>query len=291
MVAREPKGPRGTSGLTAGQRDAYSNLLLLCNVHHKLVDDNPVTYSVDALAEMKVQHEDWVRNSLEGYDEIQQRDDERYAGYIDEWEAGADLDCWQAWTSHLLWGGQPKLSFDRVRALEELARWTLGRVWPTSRPAIGEGLTNFRLVAGDLVSVLRDTGAELGSSGDRLIQVEKRYKRIEGWEPQRYRQLAREFNFNVALVEDLALELTRAANLVCDIVRDELIPDYRVREGRLLVTSGPYDDMSARTSVVMYSSGTSPNAAYPGLHRFMIERAERDLNFGEGDDWDTSAYD
>ncbi len=66
MVAKEPEGPRGDSPLTSKQRDEYDNLLLLCNIHHKVVDDQPNTYPVERLKVMKAEHEQWVRESLQG---------------------------------------------------------------------------------------------------------------------------------------------------------------------------------------------------------------------------------
>jgi hypothetical protein len=41
IFARGKNGPRGNSTLTEEQRDKYSNLILLCSVHHKLIDDQP----------------------------------------------------------------------------------------------------------------------------------------------------------------------------------------------------------------------------------------------------------
>lgn len=37
--------------------DTYSNLILLCREHHKLIDDHPEKYSVDRLYKMKADHE------------------------------------------------------------------------------------------------------------------------------------------------------------------------------------------------------------------------------------------
>jgi tetratricopeptide (TPR) repeat protein len=65
IVAESPSGPRGDSPLTRKQRDQYDNLILLCKVHHKLVDDQRNTYTVERLREMKVVHEKWVRESLQ----------------------------------------------------------------------------------------------------------------------------------------------------------------------------------------------------------------------------------
>ena len=39
IVAHSPTGPRADPSLTPEQRDHYDNLILLCKVHHKQVDD------------------------------------------------------------------------------------------------------------------------------------------------------------------------------------------------------------------------------------------------------------
>lgn len=39
------------------QRHAFENLILLCNVHHKVVDDDEITYTVDRLTQIKLKHE------------------------------------------------------------------------------------------------------------------------------------------------------------------------------------------------------------------------------------------
>ena len=64
VVAREPDGPRGQSELPLDRRDEYDNLILLCKVHHKLVDDQPNRYTVDWLLPLKQAHEAWVHTVL-----------------------------------------------------------------------------------------------------------------------------------------------------------------------------------------------------------------------------------
>jgi len=66
IIAKEPDGPRGNAPLSSKQRDEYDNLLLLCNIHHKLIDDQSNTYTVERLRQIKVAHEQWVRESLQG---------------------------------------------------------------------------------------------------------------------------------------------------------------------------------------------------------------------------------
>lgn len=42
---------------TNEQRHGFDNLILLCNVHHKIVDDDDTAYTVERLLQMKQQHE------------------------------------------------------------------------------------------------------------------------------------------------------------------------------------------------------------------------------------------
>jgi tetratricopeptide (TPR) repeat protein len=66
MVAREARGARGKSAMSLKERNEYDNLILLCNIHHKLIDDQPDTYPVSRLKQMKADHEKWVQESLGG---------------------------------------------------------------------------------------------------------------------------------------------------------------------------------------------------------------------------------
>ncbi len=64
IVAESPNGPRGTSPLTLEERNKYENLILLCNVDHQRIDDQPQTYTVEKLHGIKVDHERWVEQTL-----------------------------------------------------------------------------------------------------------------------------------------------------------------------------------------------------------------------------------
>ena len=58
-------GPRHVPELDASTIDQYENLLLLCRVHHKMVDDQFDTYSGDLLRSIKTNHEKWVNEKFE----------------------------------------------------------------------------------------------------------------------------------------------------------------------------------------------------------------------------------
>ena len=49
ICARNAGGPRFDPSLTEAEVNDYSNLILLCSIHHKLVDDNPKHYDAASL--------------------------------------------------------------------------------------------------------------------------------------------------------------------------------------------------------------------------------------------------
>lgn len=283
IVAREPDGPRGSSSLTTEQRDFYGNLVLLCSIHHKIIDDNEAVYPVSRLHEIKKAHEDWVRSSLVEFDPIAQREEEKLVGYIEEWAQRCELDNWRNWTSWIFGGGQPRLAIARSESLQACTEWLFNRVWPNRHPPINDALVNFRIVLSDFLRVMHSVSTVEGSEDDRMLVVEKVYKKMARWNKEEETRLVAQFEFAVDLVEDLGFELTRAANLVCDEVRRHLLPNYRLREGVLLVERGP--DMSFRTTIFRpeYPPGTAPDGAYPGLQNFFTERAKMSPVIGHGE--------
>ncbi len=66
IVSDKEGGPRNQSEPMPKDHDKYENLILLCKVHHKLVDDQPLTYTVDRVRAVKSKHEKWVRERLAG---------------------------------------------------------------------------------------------------------------------------------------------------------------------------------------------------------------------------------
>ena len=64
IVSGQPDGPRYDPTFAAELIDHVSNLLLLCKVHHKMVDDQRETYLAEVLHTIKADHEQWVRLAL-----------------------------------------------------------------------------------------------------------------------------------------------------------------------------------------------------------------------------------
>lgn len=63
-------GPRHDPSFPANEIDDLSNLLLLCRVHHKMIDDQVETYTTSILTGIKTNHEKWVEEKLKDEDKI-----------------------------------------------------------------------------------------------------------------------------------------------------------------------------------------------------------------------------
>jgi hypothetical protein len=279
IVAEREKWARGVSPLTPEQRDLFSNLVLLCKEHHKIVDDNEAKYTVEVLTDIKHKHEKAVRDALSPPDKAKQRSIELYADFLDHWETASEIAHWSGWTSYMLGSGQPRMRKDVAADLEELRTWLFNRIWPEHFPEIRHAMENFRLVLGDLMRVFNEHSEETGD----LLSTTKFYHNAEPGTASEQRAVRR-FEFHVALVQDLTLELTRAANFVCDAVRQSLDPSYRLKEGMLIVESGPYMDMSWKRHRVAYQGDQRRvmPIPYPGLDAFKVIRKDRDYHWGEG---------
>ncbi|MBI5788958.1 MAG: hypothetical protein HZA78_08910 [Candidatus Schekmanbacteria bacterium] len=269
IVAEKPDGPRGDSNLLE-QRDKYDNLILLCRIHHKQVDDQPCTYTVEKLKEMKKAHENWVKTSLK-IDLVKQRDDELYASYIDEFNALADMEHWEAWTSWIL--GSQQIQIEQYDRLRELVRFITSRVWPKRYSDLENAFYNFRNVLNELLKVF-DKYSEK-RIGVEELRTERFYK-IKEYNPELYNELLYKYNYHVLLVEDLTLEMTRAVNYIFDLVRGNIFSSYRIKEGVLLM------EVDSFIYRVEYRKSERVELPYPGLKEFMDIRKSRDTHFGEG---------
>jgi tetratricopeptide (TPR) repeat protein len=70
IKARSPDGPRYDPDQDEKERHAFDNLLLLCPIHHKIIDADPATYTVEKLGQIKAEHEARHREGPEPGDDI-----------------------------------------------------------------------------------------------------------------------------------------------------------------------------------------------------------------------------
>ena len=65
IVSARAGGPRHDPECDHKKLNDYSNLLLLCKVHHKLIDDQASEYTASRLENIKAGHEKWVSEQLD----------------------------------------------------------------------------------------------------------------------------------------------------------------------------------------------------------------------------------
>ncbi len=205
------------------------------------------------------------------------KEDLLYSSYIDHWVKIADLDNWDAWTSWLFGSGQPTIKKERFSELDELRRWMFSRVMPNTFMELENSFENFRRVLDDLISTFN---VHLADRGDE-IEIKKFYK-IDDWNPELHNKLHKEYMFHVDLIMDLTVELTRAANYLCEQIRRYILSDFRLKEGLLIITTGPYMDLTYRKYRVSYKSDLRSGIPYEGLNEFKKERQNRDFCIGVG---------
>lgn len=277
IVARSEDGPRGDSPLNSEQRDKYNNLLLLCNVHHKVIDDQVEHYTVDSLKNMKSVHESWVTSQLASFDMSKQGDDEIYITYIEKLEELIDLEHWNAWSSWLFAGGQPRITKEKIKNLEVLKEYIFSRVWPNRYIELEHSFENCRRVLQDLINTFYEQSENFGE--DELI-IGKFYRNYPHQSKERDNAV-QEFEEFCYLVEDLALELNRSLNYILDMVRKNIFYTYKLDLGVLYVTVGPDMNFSFNHLIVQYSAEEKVGIPYPGLNEFKNNvRFERDRWFG-----------
>ncbi len=64
IVSAQRNGPRYDEHYPQENIDTYQNLLLLCRIHHKMIDDQHKTYIAELLLKIKESHEKWVTAKL-----------------------------------------------------------------------------------------------------------------------------------------------------------------------------------------------------------------------------------
>lgn len=262
-------------------RHGFANLVLMCSKHSKIIDDPNGGYSVAAVVEMKRTHERAEAERRTGPPDAAQRAQMIYAEIIDDWETRIDLDNWNSWMGGVLSDGHPRMDTTDFDRLAEARDWLFSRVWPGTEADLEDAFDNFWHVAQDLQLVLMQYPNEV--LAQRGVVAPTRFYNDPDWIDRidNNALLIDMYEWYAFLLEDLALELARAANLVCTAVRKCVDPRYRLDEGLVVITSGPYGDLMFRRHRPQYGAvvGSRP---YNGVRSFLEDRTNRDEHRGEG---------
>ena len=229
IISKKINGPRFTKDFPIEQIDKYDNLILLCKEHHVRIDKDVKFYTKDKIRAIKEEHEKWVRDTLK-IDAKQLKDDELFADYIDYIEFLGSFNEWTEWTEYLLGGHYTKIEKQQFKNLIELHRFLSGRVYPKSRNTLVKAIKQFNLVLEDLINEFDEYKT--------AEEYDKKYYVTE----QFYRTgiiTAEKQDIHEYTIESLVFELTKAGNYLCDQIRENIFPTYRIKEGILLLKDAP----------------------------------------------------
>lgn len=201
-----------------------------------------------------------------------------YISYIKEWEKLAELDDWRNWSSHVLYDELPQMHYDKRIKLDSLSSWLLSRRWPGKYQTMELAFQNFQGILSDL----KQKFSQHAFIREDDILVTKQFYHIQKWDPPLYNKLLLEYTFHVQIVQDLFLELTRAANYICQLAQESLLPTFRMKAGYLTVISGPYSFMDYKEFLLLYSDEEKTHLPYKNLKSFLEIRKTRDICMGVG---------
>ena len=232
IVGESRVGPRGNHEMSPDDRDRYSNLILLCRNHHKVVDADVAGYTTAKLRDIKKAHESWVDSAL-APDLERLKDDLAYADIVDKWVEAFDVNEWDDWGSRQLMLN--RIDKDQFHKFQDSVIWLARRVWPSRHRKLEESLAVFLRVMKDLVSTLEFYLVEERSDGEMV--TERFYKR-EWYAQKVYAHRLMQYEIHVEITEQLVKEATKACNLVCDAVRATLDYSFRREEGVVVLSDG-----------------------------------------------------
>jgi hypothetical protein len=276
IIARKESFTRGDyDSLTPEERDSFSNLILLCKIHHKIIDDQPAHYTVEELRRIKSAHEQWVAATLGAPDPEKQQDDQNYAGIVDEWGRRIDIDRWTARGTWIYSASGPTIEKKYHEELTNLSPWIISRLWPDRYPELNQSFFNFKAVLTDFLKVLNRHLESPDPDAD--ILVTKNFFKIREWDPERYESLYKEYDTHVCLVGNLYTELTRAVNKVCDQIRKNLFRGFRVREGVVMVQRDMVNGFNSEHFRAVYTGEAAMvSMPYKGLADFKARQYKGD---------------
>lgn len=273
IVAQKETFTRGDyESLTPEQRDHYSNLILLCRNDHKIIDDQPLFYTVEKLRDIKEEHEQNIKSD-KSFNIKKQEDDEIYASNIDEWVIRSDLDNWDN-ISYRINQPTPNIPKQWYESSNELIPWICNRIWSNRYKPLEDAFFNYKTVLKDFIYIFSKHIDWKWPSQDTLIT--KEFYRIDNWDTKLYNELLEKFEYHCFFVGDLFSELTCAANYLCDHIRKYIFPGFRLKEGILMIIRGdivlPSNQMLVRAEYTVNERTMKP---YPGLDKFKEVRYTR----------------
>jgi hypothetical protein len=226
IVAEKPDGPRGKSTLKATDRDRYPNLILLCANHHTIIDQDPTSWPIELLHQVKSDHEIWVETKL-----AVAEDNEiirYYSEMINRATEELLLDRW-AWICDNAF--RCILVEEFVDGINAFCEITKRAVWPSGYDEVRDSLVNLsdRLYAylHHFMSKARYVEGTNGKAGH--FREDKSWKKT--WRED-YDEYAGQSKKWEKCSVDMLANIVVALNEFACVVRVSLKPSYFLYEGK-----------------------------------------------------------
>ncbi len=137
IVGEKKDAARGISILTLKQRNAYSNLILLCRKHHRIIDEDASKYPVEELHRIKSEHEEWVNETLSA--KAPNPDEVVFADLIDNLTSFLHLEQWGWFIDN---AARQLIHRDLIDAHQIIMERWLATIWPTTKPELAQAMRN-----------------------------------------------------------------------------------------------------------------------------------------------------
>lgn len=248
IVGKSESAARGKSDLSKSERNSYFNLILLCPDHHTVIDKDPDAYTVERLHYIKDSHELWVRERLGPSEDPS---DLIYASLIDHAVEACQLERWNYWASH---ASSPSSFWEKEAPdrLHDFRARIIAAVWPGALLELECSLDKLS----ELCFQASDTfilHAEL-YPGTQWLRAVSFYRQEKPGSEEHVKALE-DFGAWTKQCDELIVEATKAANWFAEVVRRDFNPLFFAVEGKFLLTTGPYEDLSYSTGLFEYTAG------------------------------------
>ncbi|CAN7354061.1 hypothetical protein LJR045_002048 [Microbacterium sp. LjRoot45] len=185
---------------------------------------------------MKSVHEARVDAAMSGAARDRQQLEVALAERVDRWESSIELDKWEELTRRLNWV-HPYITNIQLLSLTQTAIWLAGIEWPSQYPKLSAAFETHGAVLDVLIKHITSSFVPDGDTHSiRRRHKETWYGGKDG--EQQYTKAISEFGVDDAVTGVLINELTRSVNLVVTAVNDELLPLYRINDGRVQMIEG-----------------------------------------------------
>jgi hypothetical protein len=221
IVAEQPGGPRGNSILAIEDRNSYPNLILLCSNHHDIIDQDPASWPVELLHQVKADHELWVETQLT--ESTKNRADELYSDIINAATDGLFLSRWEIVSDHAI---RDILYKNFVEATNYFCELVFKANWPGERIELENAIKS---LAGRVDSYIKHFMTLARLRNDKVWVEDKTWKRV--WRND-YHEYAEESKIWQKKGGNLLLNVIVALNEYAEEVRKSINPDYFFLQGK-----------------------------------------------------------